>query len=148
MAAITRRSHAYKIPAGVTLATADDVNGTSDGTQNLDVSGTARVIYAQINNGTAGTAGIDAIKVSRDGGSNWIEDTTLLALASNDVSGTIVASGILNAAGVEPTGAALFKGGPYHGPVTVRCIRDVTVDADSAAWVTGAPTVMAIVVGD
>jgi len=147
MVAIKRRSHAFPIPAGVTLATADDVNGTNDGTQYLDVSGTDRVIYVQINNGTAGTVGIDVIKVSRDGGKNWVADDTLLALAEDDDSGTILASGILNVAGVEPTGCAIFKGGPYHGPTMVRCARAVGDDADSVLWTTGAPTVIAIKVG-
>jgi hypothetical protein len=147
MTAIVRRSHAFKIPASTTLATADDVNGTNDGTQYFDVSGKARVLYVQINNGTAGTVGIDVIKISRDGGINWVADPTLLALASDDVTGTVVASGILNAAGVEPTGAAVFKGGPYPGPTLVRCARAVGDDADSVLWTTGAPTVLAIPIG-
>jgi len=147
MVAIVRPTHAFKIPAGVTLATADDVNGTNDGSQYLDVSGKSRVLYVQINNGTAGTAGIDAITISKDGGTTFEEDETLLALASNDVTGTVVANGVLNAAGVEPTGDAIFKGGPYLGQVKVRCARNVSDDANSAAWVTGAPTVLAITVG-
>lgn len=147
MAAIARKSHAFKIPAAFTLATADDVNGLNDGTQYLDVSGKARVLYIQHNNGTAGTVGIDVIKISRDGGVNWVEDVTLLALASNDLTGTIVASGILNAAGVEPVNMAVFKGGPYHGQVLVRCARAVGDDADSVLWTTGAPSVIAITVG-
>lgn len=146
MAAIKRRSHAHQIPAGFTLATADDVNGTNDGTQYLDVSGKSRVLYIQHNNGSAGTVGIDVIKVSRDGGSNWVEDDTLLALAADDMTGTIVANGILNAAGVEPVNMAVWKGGPYRGPTLVRCARAVGDDADSVLWTTGAPTVIAITV--
>lgn len=147
MAAIARKTHAYKVPAAFTLATADDLNGTNDGTQYLDVSGSARVLYAQVNDGTAGTVGIDVIKVSFDGGVNWVEDSTLLALASDDVTGTIVASGILNAAGIEPTPVAFFKGGPYMGQALVRCARLAADDADSVLWTTGAPSVLAIKVG-
>jgi hypothetical protein len=144
---IVRPTHAFPIPAGFTLATADDVNGTNDGSQYLDVSGKMRVLYVQINNGTAGTTGIDAINVSFDGGVNFVDDDTLLALASDDDSGTVIVDGLLNAAGAEPTGAAVFKGGPYLGQVKVRCARNVADDAASAAWTTGAPTVLAITVG-
>lgn len=142
-----RPTHAFKVPAGFTLATADDVNGTNDGTQHLNVSGTSRVLIIQINNGTAGTTGIDAITISKDDGKTWAADPTLLALASDDVSGTAVANGVLNAAGVEPTGAAVFKSGPHLGNVRMRCARLVTDDANSAAWTTGAPQVIAIAVG-
>lgn len=143
----TRPTHAFKIPAGFTLATADDLNGTSDGTQYLDVSGKMRVLYIQHNNGTAGTLGIDTLQISKDGGVTFGTDPTLLALASDDVSGTVVANGALNAAGVEPVNMAVFKGGPYLGQVKVRIARDATVDANSVAWTTGAPSVIAITVG-
>jgi hypothetical protein len=143
----TRPTHAFKVPAGFTLATADDLNGTNDGTQYLDVSGKMRVIYVQHNNGTAGTVGIDAITISKDGGVTFGADPTLLALASDDVTGTVVANGVLNAAGVEPVNAAIFKGGPYLGQVKVRCARNSADDANSAAWTTGAPSVIAITVG-
>jgi hypothetical protein len=147
MPAIVRRSHAFKIPASTTLATADDLNGTNDGTQYFNVSGMARVLYIQHNNGTAGTVGIDVITISRDGGINWVADDTLLALASDDVTGTLVASGILNAAGVEPVNMAVFKGGPYRGPTLVRCARAAGDDANSVLWTTGAPSVIAISIG-
>lgn len=144
MVAIARRSHRATIPAGTVLAAADDLNGD---TTTLDVSGTERVLIVQINNGTAGTTGIDTIEISKDGGGQWAADDTLLALASDDTTGTVVASAILNAAGVEPTGAAIWKSGPHEGPTLMRCSRLVTQDADSAAWTTGAPQVLAIKVG-
>lgn len=142
MATIERRSMAFAIPAGTTLAAANDLNGAGT---TLDVSGTSRVLIAQIANGTAGTAGIDVIEVSHDGGSTWAVDDTLLALASDDDSGTLV-DGVLNAAGVAPTGAALFKGGPYRGPTLIRCGRGGSGEAGTA-WVTGAPEVLAVTVG-
>lgn len=144
MAAIVRRSIRTKIPAGFELAAADDVNG--DLTDTLDVSGCDRVVIAQIANGTAGTAGIDIIQLSKDGGENWFIDDTLLALASDDHTGTVLAGAALNAAGVEPTGAALFKSGPHEGPTLMRCARDGT-EGTSEAWVTGAPQVLAVRIG-
>lgn len=143
MATIARRSIRARVSAATTLATADDLNGVQDASQNFDVSGAQRVIVVQIDNGTAGTTGIDVIEVSKDGGSNWRADDTLLALASDDQTGTLV-DGILNAAGVEPVGkAAIFKSGPHNGPTLMRCRRDNTQNAASAAWTTGAPSVIA-----
>lgn len=126
-----------------TLAAADDLDGAA---VTLDVSGSDRVIYEQIANGTAGTAGIDIIEVSNDGGVTWRVDETLLAVADDDLTGTVVSGAALNAAGVEPTGAATFKGGPYPGKTLVRCGRGGSGEAGTA-WVTGAPQVRAIVVG-
>lgn len=146
MATIRRRSARNVIPAGTTLATADDVDGTTDGTQYLTVPAGAVVVIAQIANGTAGTAGIDVIEESFDGGINWRDCSTLLALASDPFTGTVVADGALNVAGVEPTGAALFKAGPFHGPTVLRCGRKTT-DTAGTTWVTGAPQVIAFPVG-
>lgn len=145
MAAIARRSMAFPIPASTELAAADDLNGVSDGSKDFDVSGAARVLIAQIANGTAGTAGIDVVQVSHDG-IEWEADDTLLALASDDDSGTVVADGALNAAGTEPSGAAIFKSGPHRGPTLMRVVRDGTTGT-SEAWVTGAPQVIGIRVG-
>lgn len=144
MAAIRRKVLGYKIPASTTLAAADDLNGD---TTTLDVSGCARVLVIQHNNGTAGTTGIDTIEVSKDGGMTWAADDTILALASDDNTGTVLTNGVLNAAGVEPVNMAVFKSGPHAGPTLMRCSRLVTQDADSAAWTTGAPSVIAIKVG-
>jgi len=150
MAAIDRRSVRAQIPAFKVLATADDLDGfdtesLDDGW--LDVTGAQRVIIVVLNIGTAGTAGVDEFQVSHDGGQTWAPDPTLLAGASNDNTGTIVAGGALMAAGVEPTTSALsvFKAGPYEGPSYVRVCRD-TSDAQSANgidWITGAPEVIA-----
>jgi hypothetical protein len=146
MTAITRRSLVSVIGTPVTLATADDLNGTSDGTQEFNITGARRVIVQQLNNGTAGTAGIDVIEVSHDG-IEWAADATIMPIANNDTTGDIVVTGILNAAGVEPTLEATFKGGPYEGPTWMRCTRNVSTNAASAAWVTGAPTVRLIPIG-
>lgn len=136
MAAIARRSIRARINAATELAAADDVDG---GTTTLDVSGAQRVIIAQINNGTAGTLGIDIVEISHDGGDNWAADDTLLALASDENTGTVVANAALNAAGVEPSGAALFKSGPHNGPTLMRVQR-------STNWATGAPQVIAFTI--
>lgn len=126
--------------AQVTLAAADDLNGAGT---TLDVSGAGRVIIAQIADGTAGTAGIDVIEISKDGGTTWIDDPTL-RLATADDDGTVVTDAALNAAGVEPTGAKLFKSGPHTGPTLLRCGRGGSGE-QGTAWTTGAPSVVAIV---
>lgn len=146
MAAIARRSLVSVIGTPVTLATADDLNGTSDGTQEFNVSGAQRVLIQQLNNGTGGTAGIDVIEFSNDG-NEWRACDTLMAIASNDTTGDVLANAALNAAGIEPTLEALFKAGPFEGPAYIRCTRNVSTNANSAAWVTGAPSVRLIPVG-
>jgi hypothetical protein len=145
MAAIARRSHMAPVSQNVTLATADDLDGTTDNTQAFNVTGAQRVMVVQLNTGTAGTAGIDVIEVSHDGGKQWAAADKVLALASDDATGTEL-NGILNAAGVEPTGAAVFKLGPYEGPTAVRCGRKTT-DTAGTTWVTGAPAVIMFTVG-
>lgn len=135
-----------------TLATADDVDGTLDNTQVLDLTGAAGCIVVQIANGTAGTAGIDVIEFSRDGGSNYQAATAAnlgrghAGLVLEDGTSAAAASAALNAAGVEPTGAAIFSLGPIAGPVQIRCARKTT-DSSGTTWVTGAPTVAAIRIG-
>lgn len=146
MTAITRRSHRAPVSRLVELATADDVDGTTDNSQAFDVTGTDRVLIVQVNNGTAGTAGIDVIEVSHDGGTTWAADTLALALDSDDKTGTILVAGALNAAGVEPTGAAIFKTGPFEGPTAIRIGRKTTTTTGTT-WVTGAPQVFAILIG-
>lgn len=144
MAAIARRSHMAPVSKTAVLATADDLNGTSDNTQAFDVTGAERIIVAQQPVGTAGTAGIDVIEISHDGGTTWAAADKVLAIASDDATGTEL-NGILNAAGVEPTGAALFKCGPYEGPVAIRCSRGAA--GSGTAWVTGAPRVDVFTIG-
>jgi len=146
MAAIARRSIRAAVSKSVTLATADDLDGTTDNTQAYNVTGVDRLIIVQVNNGTAGTAGIDVVEYSKDGGKTWSAATDLLAVGSDDSTGTVVANGALNAAGVEPTGAAVFKCGPFEGPTAVRIGRKTT-DTTGTTWVTGAPTVLAFAVG-
>lgn len=145
MAAIARRSAMAPVSQIATLATADDLNGTSDGTQYFDVTGASRVIVVQTDNGTAGTAGIDIIEISHDAGISWAAADKVLAIASDDSTGTEL-SGVLNAAGVEPaTKSAVFKLGPYEGPTSIRCSRGAA--GSGTAWVTGAPTVQCFTIG-
>lgn len=146
MAAIARRSMRSLVSRYFTLAAADDLDGTTDNTQAADISGASRVLIFQVNDGTAGTAGIDVIEYSFDGGSNWSAATDVLAADSNDVSGTVLASGALNAAGVEPPASALFKCGPFNGKVAIRCARKTT-ETGGTTWVTGAPTVKIVAIG-
>jgi len=147
MAAIARRSIRAAISKSATLAATDDLNGTSDNTQAFVVTGGDRLIIAQINNGANGSAGIDVVEYSVDGGKTWAAATDVLALGSDDATGTVLANGVLNVAGTEPTGAALFKAGPFEGPTAVRITRNVSYNANSAAWVTGAPAVICALVG-
>lgn len=152
MAAIARRSLVCAIGTPVTLATADDLDGVQDLTKSFDVTGALRCLIWQIDDGTAGTAGIDVVEISHDGGSSWTADTTVLPVAENDVSGTIKAAGALNAAGTEPATieVGLFKAGPWEGPTAVRIGRDTSnrgANGTGTDWVTGAPTVLMIPIG-
>jgi len=133
------------VSAEFTLATADDLNGTSDNTQAFDVSGSARVLIVQDNSGTAGTTGIDVVEISKDGGITWAAAEDVLAANSNDKTGTVLVAGALNAAGVEPTRTAFFKAGPYSGKTALRVSRGAA--GSGTAWTTGAPRVYAVLVG-
>lgn len=146
MAAIARRSAMSPVSTRVELAAADDLNGVQDNTKSFDVTGAQRIIVIQENDGTAGTAGIDVLAISKDGGKTWAAANRVLALSSDDATGTEL-DGILNAAGVEPTHYAAFKCGPYEGPTAIRVFRYVTDLAGSAAWVTGAPSVDMFTIG-
>ena len=130
-----------------TLATADDLDGVADATQSYDVTGSSGVVIFQVADGTAGTAGIDILEVSHDGGKQWAADDTALAIDSNAVSGTILAAGALNAAGVEPATVlgGVFKAGPWDGPTAIRISRGA--QGTGTAWVTGAPSVKAVAIG-
>ncbi len=143
---IPRRSIYSTISPTVTLASADDLDGTLDGTQYVKLNGRQRLLIFQVNDGTLGTAGIDVIEVSHDG-AIWIPDPTLMLGATNEVSlGTLVSGAALNAAGVEPVNHAVFKSGPHSGFTLVRCGRKTTSSAGTT-WVTGAPSVYGIVIG-
>lgn len=145
MVAIARRSLVSVIGTPVTLASANDLDGTTDGTQVFEVSGGMRGIVLQVNDGTAGTAGIDVIEYSHDN-VEWAAAADVLPVGQNDTTGTIQAAGALNAAGVEPTLYAAFKVGPWEGPTYIRCGRKTTTTTGTT-WVTGAPSVLFIPVG-
>ena len=144
----------FRSPIGelTELATADDLDGTLDNSQVLDLAGAAGAIIIQVADGTAGTAGIDVIEFSRDGGSNWSAATAAnidgghAGLLLEDGSAAAAASAALNAAGVEPTGCAIFSLGPVDGPFLIRCARKTT-DSSGTTWVTGAPSVQALRLG-
>lgn len=145
--AITRKgSNRAAVTPFVTLATANDLNGTVDNTQAFDVSGYERVIIVQTNDGTNGTTGVDAVEYSKDGGVTWAAAGDVLALASDDAEGTYVSNGVLNSAGVEPTLYAVFKCGPFTGKTAIRIARGGS-GASGTAWVTGAPSVKAFGIG-
>lgn len=133
MATIARRSRVAAVSRVAELAAADDLNGVQDNTKSFDITGALRVIVVQHNSGTAGTAGIDGISISHDGGVSWSKAQDGLALDSNDSTGTTLTDGLLNAAGVEPVNMAVFKFGPYEGPTAIRVYRYVTDRADTAA---------------
>lgn len=132
----------------VTLATANDLDGTTDNSQAYDVTGCERVLILQVNDGTDGTAGIDVVEVSHDGGVNWAADDTVLLHSSDDTTGTVLANGALNAAGVEPATvrAGVFTAGPWDGPTAIRIGR-MTTNTSGTTWVLGAPSVSMIVFG-
>ena len=135
------------------LATADDLDGTSDNTQMLDLTGAAGCIILAGPIGTAGTAGIDVIQFSRDGGVTWAAATAAnikqghAGLLAEDGTAAAAASAAMNAAGVEAiTGAAmLFSLGPVDGDFRIRCSRKT--GEGGTTWVTGAPNVAAIRIG-
>lgn len=121
------------------LAAADDLD-RGDYAKGYDITGALRAIITVTDDGTLGTAGIDAVQYSFDGGSEWYDATDLLAIDSAD-DATAISGGVLNAAGVEPAaGVAVFKCGPFYGPTLIR----VTADTD---WQTGAPSVKCNVIG-
>ena len=136
------------------LATADDLDGTVDNTQVLDLTGAAGAIILAGPIGTPGTAGIDVIEFSRDGGTTWAAATAAnikqghAGLMAEDGSAAAAASAAMNAAGVEAvTGSAmLFSLGPVDGPFMIRCGRKTTTTSGTT-WVTGAPNVAAIRIG-
>ena len=158
MTAITRRGQICPISNQVTLATADDLDGTTDNTQAYNITGAERVIVTQANNGTNGTAGIDCIEVSHDDGQTWKPDaTTGLLCTANDQTGTLIVDGVLNVAGTEPTASGMFKFGPYEGPTWIRCGRKTSTITSmttydhtltgGTTWISGAPSVYAVAVG-
>jgi hypothetical protein len=135
-----------------TLATADDLDGTTDNTQVLDLTGAAGAIVIQLNSGTAGTAGIDVVEFSRDGGKSYKAATAAnigqghAGLLLEDGTAAAAASAALNAAGTEPSGAAVFSLGPVDGPFQIRVGRKTTT-TNGTTWVTGAPAVVALRLG-
>ena len=121
------------------LAAADDLD-RADYEAGYDITGALRAIITVTDDGTSGTAGIDAIQYSFDGGSQWYDATDLLAIDSAD-DATAITGGVLNAAGVEPAaGLAVFKVGPFYGPTLIRAVADTD-------WETGAPSIKCNVIG-
>ncbi len=153
MVTVARRSLITPIGIPVTVATADDLDGVQDLTLSFDVTGCQRVLIWQIDDGTGGTAGIDVVEISHDGGTQWYADSaTVLPVAQNDISGTLKTAGAINAAGDEPATVevGLFKCGPYEGPTLIRIQRDTDVrgvNGTGTDWTTGSPTVLMMSIG-
>jgi len=129
-----------------TLATANDLDGTTNNTQAFDITGIEGGIVIQHNNGTLGTAGIDIISYSKDGGTTWAAALDLILTSGNFFTGTTVDLGALNAAGVEPVNVAMWTIPAQEGPTAIRCER-ITTTSLGTTWVTGAPTVQFIALG-
>lgn len=158
MAAVVRRSLICPIGQAVSLADVDDLDGVQDATRTYDITGALRVLVFQFDDsaGGDGTAGVDIVEISHDGGTQWDPDDGTakvgpggLLLSADDDAGSILAGGALNAAGVEPATvrAGLFKFGPYEGPTLIRVSRDTSAAGDSIDWVTTAPSVDLIPIG-
>ena len=135
------------------LAEADDVD-RSENAASFDLTGSAGCIILQCNDGTAGTAGIDVIEFSRDGGVTWKVATAAnigqghAGLLLEDGSAAAAAGAALNAAGVEPTnGAAMFSLGPVDGPFLIRVGSNTLSSGTAEDWSTGSPSVDAIRIG-
>lgn len=147
MANVVHRNKGTQIPAIFTLAAADDLDGVQDGSRDLFIRRGDRALILQISNGTLGTAGIDCIEVSIGKGNAYQADPTLVLASDPDQGGTLIASGLLNSAGVEPVtpvnNAAIWKAGPYAHDVMLRCVRK-TGTGGGTTWITGAPSVYAI----
>ena len=147
MTAISRRSQRSAISRLFTLATADDLDGTQDNTQAVVATGAARAIILSTI-GTNGTAGIDVLEESFDGGSTWRACDTVMLIDANDYSGSILTGAAFEAAGIEPVLASTstWKAGPWHGPVALRIGRKTT-DTLGTTWITGAPFVQCFLIG-
>lgn len=133
------------------LATADDVNGTVDGTQYLDLTGAGGCLIVVRNDGTDGGAGQDVLEFSKDGGSSWLAATAdnlndrHLGLFLEDGTPAEVADAELNATpGTEVD--AIYSLGPTKGPFLIRVARGGS-GAGGIAWTTGAPSVTAFRIG-
>lgn len=142
---VARKNIFSTIGTPFTLASADDLDGTVDGTQYLALKPRQRAVIIQQDDGTLGTAGVDVVERSVGGGA-WHIDPTLMLFATADKPGSAVAGAALNAAGVEPTDFAGFKSGPHGKHVRLRLARGGS-GAGGTAWVTGAPSVKALVIG-
>jgi hypothetical protein len=152
MASVRRRTRAITVSRQQQLVAAGDLDGTAATRRAVFVPGGGRVLIFQDNDGVNGTAGIDVVAYSNDG-VNWIADgVSGLAIDSDDSTGTVL-SGVLNAAGVEPTTVktSLFKFGPYDNDCYVRICRKTAPASGivgSVTWVTGSPSVLAVVIAD
>lgn len=132
------------------LVAGDDLTGVAATRRSVDVTGATRVILSQepLAEVGDGTAGIDIVVISKDGGTTWAADANVLLATSDDSTGTVLVGGALNAAGVEPATAraGLFKCGPYEGPTLLRINRK-TGTLGGTTWVTHAPAVYATIIG-
>lgn len=129
------------------LAAANDLDGVQDETKTLDLTGSQGAVIIAQNSGTDGTAGIDVIVFSRDGGNSY----RLLTAANvgqghgglRDSAGAAVAGAALNAAGAEVNAAFIIP--PPDGQFRIKLNRKT--GEFGTTWVTGAPAVQAIRLG-
>jgi len=149
MAAIKRRTRSISISRQQQLVAAGDLDGTASTRRSVFVPGGGRVLIFQDNDGSAGTVGVDVVAYSNDGVTWAVDALQGLAIDSDDSSGTVL-TGPLNAAGVEPTTVktSLFKFGPYDQDCYVRICRKTGTLTGAVTWVTGSPSVLAVVIAD
>ncbi len=136
------------------LAAADDLDGVQDESKMLDLTGSSGCIILAGPIGTPGTAGVDVIVFSRDGGSTYALATATnighghAGLVLEDGTSAAATNAAMNAAGVEAIIAAamVFSLGPVDGPFQIKAMRDTSAGFGTD-WVTGAPNVSAIKIG-
>ena len=134
-----------------TLEAANDLDGVQDETRTLDLTGSGGCVILAGPIGTDGTAGIDVIMFSRDGGITY-KAATAANIGNGhgglrDSTGAAVTGAAMNAAGVEAVTAAamVFTLGPVDGPFRIKCNRKTGDFSDGGTtWVTGAPNVSAL----
>jgi hypothetical protein len=67
-------------------------------------------------------------------------------IATADKPGSAITAAALNEAGIDPVAGALFKSGPHGRHVRLRLARKTT-STTGTTWITGAPSVLGIVIG-
>jgi hypothetical protein len=145
------------------IGTADDIDRSAgdgtDGTYDpLDLTGAAGALIFVLNDGNAGTVGVDILEFSTDGGSNFLPATAANLAASNKGHAGLLyedgsAAASTNAslspggAGVEPAAVYVFSLGPVDGPFEIRVGSNSAGTANAIDWSTGCPSIWAMRIG-